>query len=52
MCPQQLNIIGLTFDIIGVIILFKYGLPAEVDKDGANYMVFQDSKYQKLLSIY
>ena len=26
--------IGLAFDIVGVVILFKYGLPAEVRKTG------------------
>jgi hypothetical protein len=31
---QILNCIGLTFDIIGVIMLFKYGLPSDINKDG------------------
>lgn len=29
-----LNIIGLCFDIIGVIMLFKFGLPPEINKNG------------------
>lgn len=29
-----INSIGLILDIIGVVILFKYGLPSEVSKDG------------------
>lgn len=31
---QILNNIGLTLNIIGVIMLFKYGLPSEINKDG------------------
>ena len=34
-----LNIIGLVFDLIGVIMLFKYGLPENIDKSGAVYFV-------------
>jgi hypothetical protein len=29
-----INTIGLLFDLIGVLILFKYGLPSDVDKNG------------------
>ena len=31
---QILNCIGLTFDIIGVLILFKFGLPSDVNQNG------------------
>jgi hypothetical protein len=31
---QIINVIGLTFDIIGVLMLFKYGLPSNLDKNG------------------
>lgn len=29
------NIVGLILDIIGVLMLFKYGIPPEVSKDGS-----------------
>ena len=29
-----INTIGLIFDLIGVLLLFKYGLPSNVDKNG------------------
>lgn len=29
-----LNIIGLSFDIIGVLMLFKFGLPPEINRSG------------------
>lgn len=29
-----INLIGLILDILGVLVLFKYGLPSEVTKDG------------------
>lgn len=31
---QIINVIGLTFDIIGVLMLFKYGLPSDINKNG------------------
>lgn len=34
-----LNITGLIIDIIGVVILFIYGLPSEVSKDGIETIV-------------
>jgi hypothetical protein len=37
---QTLNIIGLLFDISGVILLFIYGLPTDVIKDGIEPMHF------------
>jgi hypothetical protein len=30
-CPNIINNIGLGFDIIGVLILFKYGLPSRIN---------------------
>ena len=39
---QILNCLGLSFDIIGVIMLFKYGLPADVSRDGGIPMLWQD----------
>jgi hypothetical protein len=48
-----LNIIGLSFDIIGVIMLFKYGLPTDLNKSGATYKALEQIdkdaiiKYQK-----
>ena len=35
------SIIGLTLDIIGVIMLFKYGLPANLDKEGNTYIIIE-----------
>lgn len=38
MTAQQIaNCIGLTFDIVGVIMLFFIGLPSDLDKHGAIY---------------
>jgi len=38
---QVINCIGLTFDIFGVVILFKYGLPADVSKHGNGFLVVE-----------
>lgn len=35
MTPAILNIIGLCLDILGVVLLFIFGLPAEVNRSGA-----------------
>jgi len=34
-----LNVIGLIFDLIGVILLFIYGLPAQIDRSGTTHLV-------------
>lgn len=36
-----MNTIGLLLDIFGVLILFKYGLPADVNKYGEIPMAFE-----------
>lgn len=38
---NALTTTGLVLDAIGVIILFKYGLPPQVDKNGYNYMIME-----------
>lgn len=38
---QFINCLGLTLDIFGVIILFKYGLPADVSKHGNGFLVVE-----------
>jgi hypothetical protein len=34
-----LNSVGLSLDIVGVVLLFRYGLPGEVSRTGANYLI-------------
>ena len=36
---QIINVIGMTFDIIGVLMLFKYGLPSDLNKHGTIFKV-------------
>ena len=36
---QTLNIIGLILDIMGVIILFHFGLPADVNRHGTTFII-------------
>ncbi len=42
-----LNVIGLSFDIVGVLMLFKYGLPPEVYRGGIVPISFEDSEDKK-----
>ncbi len=39
MASQCLNSLGLFLDIVGVILLFLYGLPANVDNTGTIFLV-------------
>jgi hypothetical protein len=34
MTKETINTIGLVFDLIGVLLLFKYGLPSDISKEG------------------
>jgi hypothetical protein len=44
MTPAQLvNAIGLAFDIIGVLFLWKYGLPSPVNREGKSIAVYNVS---------
>ena len=35
--PQIIGSIGLVLDIIGVVLLFRYGLPANLTRSGASF---------------
>lgn len=38
-----INMIGLCFDITGVILLFIYGVPSEISKTGAIHLVTEQT---------
>ena len=38
MLPGAINSAGLALDIVGVIMLFFYGLPEEVNRTGSGYL--------------
>ena len=38
LCPDVINSVGLVFDIGGVVLLFRYGLPENVSKTGATFL--------------
>jgi hypothetical protein len=41
MISALLNTIGLIIDILGAILIFKFGLPEHVDRDGHNYLILE-----------
>lgn len=41
--PKIVNSIGLIFDIIGAILLWKYGLPEPISKTGAVYIIAEQT---------
>lgn len=49
-----LNIVGLSFDIIGVIMLFKFGLPADVNREGKRHLLLlhEDENEKKKAKTY
>lgn len=43
MTPETVNTIGLCLDIVGVIMLFFFGLPPEVRRGGKSFLVLESS---------
>jgi hypothetical protein len=41
-----LNSIGLILDIVGVLMLFKYGLPTDLNPKGYVYMAYEETDYK------
>lgn len=37
--PQFLASLGLIVDIVGAVLLFLYGLPAKLDREGHDYII-------------
>jgi hypothetical protein len=46
---MTLNQIGLLLDIVGVLILFKYGLPSEVAENSDGYFLIVNKRPQEEL---
>ena len=42
MTNSIINTIGLVLDLIGVLILFKFGLPSQVDKNGSIGFIMEE----------
>ncbi len=40
MCSAVVNSIGLLLDIVGVVLLFRFGLPPGVTRTGAGYLTW------------
>ena len=49
-----LNIVGLLFNIIGVILIWRYGLPADINREGHVILVLEgkDEKEKSLAHKY
>jgi len=42
-----LNIIGLSFDIVGVLMLFKFGIPPMIERGGAIFLVAEENNEEE-----
>jgi hypothetical protein len=40
--PKIINSVGLLCDIIGAVLLFKYGLPENITRTGVNYLITEE----------
>ena len=40
MCSAVVNSIGLLLDIVGVVLMFRFGLPPDVTRTGAGYLTW------------
>lgn len=45
---KLLNSAGLVLDIFGAVLLFKYGLPAEISRTGAVYIIAEQNDEAEL----
>jgi formate hydrogenlyase subunit 3/multisubunit Na+/H+ antiporter MnhD subunit len=48
MNANEINSIGLVFDIIGVLLLFKFGLPSEISKTGSIGLSLEGTDYEEV----
>jgi hypothetical protein len=42
-----LNTLGLLFDLFGVLLLFKFGLPSDIDKNGSIGIILEQEDEKK-----
>ena len=46
--PKLINASGLIFDIIGVLILWKFGLPESISKTGAQFIITEEANEEEI----
>lgn len=46
MTSTTLNSIGLFLDIVGALLLFKFGLPSDLNKNGYIYKVMEQTDFE------
>ena len=47
LCPDVINSVGLGFDIGGVILLFRYGLPEDISKTGETFFQLEGANEEE-----
>ena len=48
MTPSIVNDLGLIIDIAGALLLFKYGLPADIDRNGHTYRITSEIDHDEV----
>ena len=47
-CPDVINSVGLFLDIVGVFLLFRYGLPENVSQTGESFFSLADTNEEEV----
>ena len=59
-CSNIVNSVGLVLDIVGVVLIWRYGLPEPISREGHNYIILEShdeaekikaAKYDRLSKI-
>lgn len=48
MTPACINDIGLILDIVGAVLLFKFGLPAQIDRTGSVHIITEEVDHDEV----
>jgi len=46
--PKLINASGLIFDIIGILILWKFGLPKSISRTGAQFIITEETNEEEI----
>jgi hypothetical protein len=44
-CVQLLALVGIALNLVGVLLLFRYGMPFRVERKGASYWLLEETDY-------
>lgn len=45
---KAVNSVGLVMDVVGVLLLFKFGLPEDVRRNGEGYLILEETDQSEI----